>query len=146
MAWEFGRRHRWGFLALGAYFVVLAVIRLGELATGSRLLTGGGGAFAVVIVVPGTGALYWFIAVFTYGYAGNLAGRQSIFPSRLFTLPVTNTALAAWPMLYGASAVALLWIATRAVAPWSADMPITIPYLWPWSLAIVLLAWAQAII
>lgn len=146
MAWEFGRRHRWGFLALGAYFVVLAVTRLVELATGSRLLTEWGAAFALVIVIPGTVALYWFIAAFTYGYSGNLAGRQSIFPSRLFTLPATNTALAAWPMLCGAACVAILWTATRGVAPWPADLPLTVPYLWPGLLAVVFLAWTQALL
>lgn len=145
MAWEFGRRHRWGFLALGAYLVVLAVIRLVELATGSRVLTEWGAAFALVIVVPGTVALYWCIAAFTYGYAGNLAGRQSIFPSRLFTLPLTNTALAAWPMLCGGACVAILWTATRLVAPWPADLPLTVPYLWPGLLAVVFLAWTQAL-
>lgn len=146
IAWEFRRRHRWGFVALGAYFVALAVIRLIQLATGSYLLTEWGPAFAFVIVVPGSGALYWFIAAFTYGYAGNLAGRPSIFPSRLFTLPLTNTALAAWPMAYGAASVATLWIALRLVAPWPADVPLVIPYVWPGLLAVALLAWTQALI
>lgn len=146
IAWEFRRRHRWGFVALGAYLVVLAVIRLVQLATGIYLLTEWGPAFAFVIVVPGSVALYWFIAAFTYGYAGNLAGRPSIFPSRLFTLPLTNTALAAWPMAYGAASVAILWIALRVVAPWPADVPLAIPYVWPGLLAVVLLAWTQALI
>jgi len=145
IAGEFGRRHRWGFLALGSYFVVLALIRLVEFATGGRLLTDWGLAFAFVIVVPASVALYWFIAAFTYGYAGDLVGRPSIFPPRLFTLPLTNTALATWPMLCGTACVAILWLATRVLAPWPADLPLTIPYLWPGLLATVLLAWAQAL-
>jgi len=145
-AWEFGRRHRWGWVALGTYIPGLLVLRLHALAAGTPMLSEWGVGFAFAVVVPGTAALYWFIALFTYGHTGNLSARQSLFPSRLFTLPVTNEALAAWPMLYGAAAIALLWVAVRLLAPWPPDLPITFPYVWPGLLAMVLLAWAQPII
>lgn len=45
------------------------------------------------------------LAVFSYGLSGDLAARQSMYPARMFALPVTTTALAGWPMLYGTSAV-----------------------------------------
>ena len=54
----------------------------------------------------------YFLAVFSFGLAGDLAARQSIYPARMFTLPVTTAALAGWPMLYGAAAMASLWLAT----------------------------------
>ena len=139
-------RHRFGFLALGAYLVALGGVRLVALVTGMRLPAEWDVGFAFLVVIPGTVALYWLIVAFTFGYEGNLAGRQSIYPSRLFTLPVTNTALTAWPMLYGAACVALLWIATRIVAPWPVNLPITVPLLWPGLLGLVLVAWTQAII
>ena len=46
----------------------------------------------------------YFLAVFSFGLAGDLAARQSIYPARMFTLPVTTAALAGWPMLYGTAA------------------------------------------
>ena len=57
------------------------------------------------------------------GYSGDLGARQSIYPTRLFTLPVTSDALAGWPMLYGSAAMVLLWAATRTFALWPADVP-----------------------
>lgn len=144
-AWAFGMRHRWGFIALAAYLVALAVVRILAVTVGLRLPTEFDIGFAFLVLVPSTVALYWLIIAFTFGYEGNLAGRQSIYPSRLFTLPLTNTALAAWPMLYGAVAVALLWIATRIVAPWPLNLPIAVPFLWPGLLGLVILAWTQAI-
>jgi hypothetical protein len=144
-AWAFGWRHRFGFIALGAYLVALAAVRLVALATGMRLPTEWDVGFAFLVVVPGTVAFYWLIIAFTYGSEGNLAGRESIYPSRLFTLPVTNTTLTAWPMLYGAVSVALLWTAMRIVAPWPVSLPMTVPLLWPGLFGLVLMAWIQAI-
>jgi hypothetical protein len=145
-AWAFGRQHRPAFLALGGYLAALAALRLLEVTTGLRLVTGWGPTFAFVIVVPGTVALYWLIVAFTYGYAGNIADRQSILPTRLFTLPVPNASLAGWPMLLGGAAVALLWIGTRIVAPWPEVQAVAVPYVWPGLLAVVLLLWMQGIV
>ena len=144
-AWAFGRRHRFGFLALGSYLVALGGVRLVALATGMRLPAGWDIGFAFLVLVPVTVAFYWLIIVFAYGYEGNIAGRESIFPSRHFTLPVSNATLTAWPMLYGAASIALLWIATRLVAPWPVNLPISVPLLWPGLLGIAILAWLQAI-
>lgn len=145
-AWTFAMRHRVGFLLLGAYFVALTAVRFLALTGLLRLPTEWDVGFAFLVVVPGTLSLYWLIIAFTFGYNGNLAGRQSVYPSRLFTLPMTNTALTAWPMLYGAGCVVLLWIATRIVAPWPVNLPIPVPLVWPGLLGLVLLAWTQAII
>ena len=48
----------------------------------------------------------YFLAVFSFGLSGDLAARQSMYPARMFTLPVTTAALAGWPMLYGTAAMA----------------------------------------
>ena len=69
------------------------------------------------MVIPLTVTFTYFLAVFSFGLAGDLAARQSMYPARMFTLPVTTAALAGWPMLYGAAAMALLWLATRLLAP-----------------------------
>jgi len=54
---------------------------------------------------PLTTTFMYCLAVFSYGLSGDLAARQSMYPARMFALPVTTTALAGWPMLYGTSAV-----------------------------------------
>jgi hypothetical protein len=142
---ELLRRHRWGFLAVGLYLVALAVLQFIAPGVGARIAGRWGPGFALAVVVPGSLAFYWMLVVFTFGSAGNFAGRESIFPARHFTLPLTNTALAAWPMLCGATAVVLLWIGVRVAAPWPANLPISVAYLWPGLFAVVLLAWTQAL-
>jgi hypothetical protein len=143
IAWEFGRRHRWGWIAVASYLLVLAAIRLLILGPGQRVNFTDDESFALVVVVPITATFMYFLAVFSFGLAGDLAARQSIYPARLFTLPVTTAALAGWPMLYGTVAMALLWLATRLLAAWPSG--VDIPMLWPALLAAALLAWTQAL-
>src|SRR5437762_4668948 len=99
--------------------------------------------FAAVVSVPLTTTFVYLLAVFSFGFAGDLAARQSIYPARMFTLPVTNAALVGWPMLYGTAAMAILWLAVRLFALWPSG--IAIPVIWPALLAAALLAWTQAL-
>jgi len=99
--------------------------------------------FAFVVMGPMTAAAVYFLAVFSFGLSGDLAGRQSIYPARMLTLPVTTAALAGWPMLYGAVAVTILWLAIRLLQLWPAG--IDVPVIWPAPLAAVLLAWTQVL-
>src|SRR5438132_14162281 len=117
IAWEFRQRHRWGLLALIAYLFVLAIIKLLILERGQRVDLNEE-TFALVIAVPLTATLLYFLALFSFGLSGDLAARQSMYPARMFTMPVTTAALAGWPMLYGAAAMAMLWFATRLLAAW----------------------------
>src|SRR3989442_1321952 len=142
VAWQFRQRHRWGFLALIAYLFVLAMMKLVILERGQRVDLDDE-SFALVVVVPLTATFIYFLAVFSFGLAGDLAARQSIYPARMFTLPVTTAALAGWPMLYGTAAMALLWLATRLFALWPSD--VKVPVIWPALLAASLLAWTQAL-
>src|SRR5437016_5571638 len=72
--------------------------------------------FAALVSVPLTTTFVYLLAVFSFGFAGDLAARHSMYPARMFTLPVTNAALVGWPMLYGTAAVAVLWLAARLFA------------------------------
>ena len=133
IAWGFRERHRWGLIALAGYGLVLGAIRLLVLGPGppvtldparsaSALVivpavfaSGSVGldyshSLAAVVIVPFSAAFMYFLAVFSFGLAGDLAARQSIYPARMFTLPVTTAALAGWPMLYGTAAMACLWL------------------------------------
>ena len=143
IAWEFRQRHRWGLIALSVYLVVLTVTRLFILEPDQPLELDSAETFAFVVVVPMTSTLVYFLAVFSFGLTGDLAGRQSIYPARMFTLPVTTASLAGWPMLYGTVSVTILWLATRLLALWPAG--IDVPLIWPAPLAAVLLAWTQVL-
>src|SRR2546427_4871815 len=99
--------------------------------------------FAALVSVPLTTTFVYLLAVFSFGFAGDLAARHSMYPARMFTLPVTNAALVGWPMLYGTAAVAVLWLAARLFAVWPSG--IEIPLIWPALLAAALLAWTQAL-
>lgn len=143
IAWELRRRHRWGLIAVAGYLLVVASIKLLFLAPGQSVNLDDTQIFALVVVVPLAATFMYFLAVFTFGLAGDLAARQSMYPARMFTLPVTSAALAGWPMLYGAAAMSILWLATRLFAVWPSG--VDVPWIWPALLASSLLAWTQAL-
>jgi hypothetical protein len=143
VAWEFRQRHRWGLVAIVAYLIVLAAIKLVILAHDFPIDFDSAETFALVFVVPVSSYFTYFIAVFTFGLDGDLTARQSMYPARMFTHPVSSAALAWWPMLFGAAVSVILWTATRLLALWPPS--IEVPVVWPGFLAVVLLAWAQAL-
>jgi len=143
VAWEFRQRHRWGLIALIGYLLVLATIKLVVLARGLPINLDSPESFAFVVVVPLAATFTYFLAVFSFGLDGDLAARQSMYPARRFTLPVSTTALAGVPMLYGTAAMMILWAAMRLFALWPSG--IEVPSIWPALLAASLLAWTQAL-
>jgi hypothetical protein len=143
IAWEFRQRHRWGLIAVAGYLLVVATITLLILPPGQRPNLDDAQGFAIVVVVPMTATFTYCLAVFSFGLAGDLAARQSMYPARMFTLPVTTAALAGWPMLYGTAVMAILWLATRLFAVWPSGFDI--PVIWPALAAAALLAWTQAL-
>jgi hypothetical protein len=143
VAWEFRQRHRWGLFAFVGYLVVLAAIKLVVFARGLPVTLDSPESFALVVMLPLVTTFTYFLAVFTFGLDGDLAARQSMYPARLFTLPVTTTALSVLPMIYGTVAMMILWLATRTFALWPSGIPV--PWIWPAFLAASLLAWTQAL-
>src|SRR5881296_1540895 len=142
IGWEFRRRHRWGLIAVAGYLFVVAMIRFLILQPGEPVLVDSV-RFVALVSVPLTTTFVYLLAVFTFGFAGDLGARHSMYPARMFTLPVTNAALVGWPMFYGTAAMAILWLAARLVAVWPSG--IEIPLIWPALLAASLLAWTQAL-
>src|SRR5438477_7167941 len=142
IGWEFHRRHRWGLIAVAGYWFVIATIRFLILEPGEPVLVDRG-PFAPIVSVPLTTTFVYLLAVFSFGFTGDLAARHSMYPARMFTLPVTTAALVDWPMLYGTAAMAILWVAARLLAVWPSG--IEIPLIWPALLAAALLAWTQAL-
>src|SRR6266576_3925160 len=143
VAWEFRQRHRLGLIALIAYLVVVATIKLVVLARALPINLDSPESFAFVVMVPLVATFTYFLAMFTFGLDGDLAARQSMYPARLFTLPVTTAALVGWPMLYGSVATVLLWVAMRTFGLWPSG--VAVPSIWPALMAASLLAWTQAL-
>jgi polyhydroxybutyrate depolymerase len=143
LAWEFRRHRRWGLAALAGYVVFVAAFKLLILGPETTVRLNPPDGWAAAVLVPLTAMFFYFLAVFSFGLGGDLAARRSIYPTRLFTLPVTTAALAAWPMLYGALAMSSLWLTTALLArwPWGIDLP----FVWPALLASVFLAWTQVL-
>jgi len=110
---------------------------------GQRITFDDSESFAFAVIVPMSITFMYFLAVFSYGLTGDLAARRSMYPARLLALPVTTSALAWCPMLYGTLAMALLWLAARLLAPWPAGTDV--PVVWPALLATAILAWVQAL-
>src|ERR1700741_3101598 len=142
IAWEFRRRHRWGLIAIAGYLIVLGAIK-GFILEGQAVHFRNAESFALVVIVPLAATFTCFLAVFSFGLSGDLGARQSIYPARMFTLPVTTSALAGWPIVYGAAAMAMLWLAARLVVVWPAG--VEVPVIWPALMAASLLAWTQAL-
>ena len=142
IGWQFRRRHRWGLIAVAGYLFVVAMIRFLILEPGEPVLVDSV-RFAALASVPLTTTFVYLLAVFSFGFGGDLAARHSMYPARMFTLPVTNAALVGWPMVYGTAAMAILWLAARLFAVWPSGL--AIPVIWPALLAAALLAWTQAL-
>jgi len=142
IAWEFRQRYRSGLMALTGYLLVLGPIKLLILGLGQRV-NFDDASFALVVIVPVTATFIYLLAVFSFGLSGDLAARQSMYPARMFTLPVTTAALAWWPMLYGTTTMAVLWLASRLLVVWPSGE--VVPMIWPALLAASLLAWTQAL-
>src|SRR3989442_6847601 len=143
IAWEFRRRHLWVLIALAGYLLALAAIKFLIPGPGEPVTLDPPDGRVGVAMVPLSTTFFYFLAVFSFGLTGDLAARQSIYPARMFALPVTTKALAGWPMLYGAATMASLWLGTALFARWPWE--IHLPLIWPALLAVVFLAWTQAL-
>jgi hypothetical protein len=140
IAGDIGRRHRWGLGAIAAYVISLAIA--GALRT-SVTTTEDDGVFALTLVVPLTWCIFYLLAVFCFGITGDLSRRESIYPARMFTLPVSTAALSGVPMLFGTIVVMSLWLLVGVFVRWPSW--IQVPFLWPAFFAAAFLAWTQAL-
>src|SRR5688572_21642810 len=114
IGWEFRQRHRWGLIAIAVYLLALIVIP----PLGYPIELDPPNGMAAAVMVPLAATFIYFLALFSFGLSGDLAARRSMYPARMFTLPVTTAALAGWPMLYGTAAMAGLSLTTASFAWW----------------------------
>src|SRR4051794_12684599 len=142
IAWEFRQRHRWGLMAVLATILILGAIKAAVLANRTHPELNDT-TFALLFPVPLAATFLYLLAVFTFGISGDLAARESMYPPRILTLPVSSAALAGWPMLYGCASMTLLWFALRLACIFPSG--VAVPKYWPALFAASLLAWTQAL-
>src|SRR3954453_12702854 len=142
IAWEFRQRHRWGLMAVLATIFILGAIKAAVLATRMHPELNDT-TFPLLVPIPLAATSIYLLAVFTFGITGDLAARESMYPPRMLTLPVSSAALAGWPMLYGCVSMALLWFALRTAGIFPSG--VHVPKYWPALFAASLLAWTQAL-
>jgi hypothetical protein len=137
IAWEFGQKLRLGLIALAIYWVGVGMTMLFRIKMGWSVSLSDGEDMALLVAGPVAMTFMYFLGVFTFGFASDLTARESMYPARMFALPVSTRALTAWPMLYGTAAMmALLLLSTSFVRwetkgilgrfvlePWGFDVP-----------------------
>lgn len=140
------RRYRWGLAVCAAVWLLLTV--LGLLLPRGTWTPGPAGEPIAPVAITVLGLFIPSLAFVFYAFSGinaetPLEARESGFPTRTFTLPVSTFTLVLWPMVQGSAAVALTWIAWvgAVLRPAGLDAPL----VWPALLSAALLAWLQAI-
>ena len=128
---------------MAAYMLILMAIKLLRVGPAGAISLAPPDGRAAVLIVPLSATYFYYLAVFSFGLSGDLGARQSIFPTRMFTLPVRTESLVRGPMLHGTGTVAILVLAATLLARW--PWGITVPLIWPAVLAAVFLAWTQAL-
>src|SRR5256886_17390489 len=131
LGWEFRRRHLWALIAMAGYLLALAAIKLLFLGPMEPIRLAPPDGRAAVVMTPLTATYFYLLAAFSFGLAGDLGARPSIYPARMVALPVRTAAPVGWPMLYGTAAVTILWLGTALSARWAGGMerPLILPGL-----------------
>jgi hypothetical protein len=137
LTWELIARNRWLFWPAVAFLALVSVVcpllpaslRPQEL-----------GMTVCFLLIP-SGMI--FLAALAHGFEGRLEGRESIFPARLFTLPVSTIGLTGPPLVLGTVTVVTTWLllAGCVLRPCGFDADLA----WPAAYAAAILAWIQAL-
>jgi hypothetical protein len=144
-AWLHWRKHRWGHMAVLGYLLVAGIL---SALLAPRTTPEVAGGIIGPITLPLVALGVYLPVVFCYGVEAQVGGRESCFPSEMFRLPVSTGALVRWPMVWGAAAAALLWLAAARfiIMPWVWIWGAEVPLWWPALLATAGLAWVQALL
>ena len=137
------QRHRWGLGAIILYLLALWSARPYILGSGRPAELLHAEHFAFTVIVPLSASFMYLLVVFSLGLSGDLGARQSMYPDRMFNLPVTSGALVGWPMLFGTAAMASVWVATTLLGLWPSG--INVPLVWPALFVAAFMAWTQVL-
>ncbi|MHC4398871.1 MAG: hypothetical protein ACYTG0_04245 [Planctomycetota bacterium] len=143
--WEVWKRHRWVLIASSAWLIVVSGLchALSDGVIFGVTLVVHEDAILMTLLLAIGPLLCGLLPLFAYGCDADIAGRESSFPPRMFTLPMTTRALVGWPMLYGTAAIALAWLAVASFVLRPGGM--NVPLWWPSALLASCLAWVQAL-
>jgi hypothetical protein len=137
LTWELFARQRWMFGLSAAYLAVISLVCLVLPAAwrGPDL----GMLLSLVLIGPAVVVL----AGLAHGFEGRLEARESIFPARLFTLPVSSATLTGPPLLLGTLTTVAGWLlcALCVLRPCAVKADLA----WPAAYFAVILAWVQAL-
>jgi hypothetical protein len=124
---------RWVAIGVAIY---LAVVATAVQVVPSPMYVGLFGTLALSSVIA------HMLTAFTLG-PSDLGARGSGYPKNMLVLPLRTRSLVGWPMLFGATAIALLWIFVSAciLRPSGLETPV----LWPAALGAAGTAWLQAV-
>jgi hypothetical protein len=143
--WVIWRRHRWVLIAGAVWLVAVSILchaMSDGVLFGVRLLVHE--HVVLFMLLLGISPLVCgLLPLFAYACDADIAGRESAFPARMFTLPMTTRALVGWPMLYGTAAIALAWLAVASFVLRPGGM--NVPLGWPAVFLASCLAWVQAL-
>src|SRR5947209_10103193 len=121
MGWEFRRRHLWALIAMAGYLLALAAIKLLFLGPMEPIRLDPPDGRAAVVITPLTATYFYLLAAFSFGLAGDLGARPSIYPARMFALPLRTAA----------SSRRIFSIRSRAVSTWARRVAASIPMYRP---------------
>ncbi|MGH9456629.1 MAG: hypothetical protein ACRD2J_03200 [Thermoanaerobaculia bacterium] len=139
ITWELFRRHRVGFGLLVVYALLLVTLQaivpaMSEDERYNLLILGA--------LLPLACFGFYFVGVFSFGMDGDLMARQSMYPRRMFVLPVSSGSLTFWPMFWGVASVSLLWLIFRFLTPLPPGWKLA--SVWPMAAMAATLMWIQA--
>ncbi|MGD0519421.1 MAG: hypothetical protein ABSA26_17935 [Thermoguttaceae bacterium] len=138
IAWQLFAPYRLWFIGALAY-LILVIVCCQAMPKDPALMI-----YRLDLAIPLIGIPIGLMVIFVFGGDIDVAGKDSAFPSRMFTLPMRTPMLVVWPMLYGTLAMAAVCvIITEFVFRPSG---ISIPHYWPPLLAATCLAWLQVVV
>ena len=140
VSWEIWRKNRWGFLAIG--FVVIGAVMI-EWVGALSLQTSTGQILRHPALLEYHDELQWALLVGLFAMLASVVAVLAMcsytetddksgelcFPSRVFHFPVPTFVLAGLPMIFGAVAIVLVFVAWRSLvfAPIGVSMPFALP-------------------
>src|SRR5436309_1510837 len=137
MGWEFRRRHLWALIAMAGYLLALAAIKLLFLGPMEPIRLDPPDGRADVVITPLTATYFYLLAAFSFGLAGDLGARPSIYPARMFARPVSNAVLTRQRDHFPSPARAQAWFEWRRHGR---SLPALVGLLLPFELALLWLA------
>ena len=142
--WEYRRRHQLALVVLAVYLLTFLALQATVIGPEYKVRLNPPNGFAFFLILPGTAMLFYLMGAFTYGLSGDIAARESIYPKRMLTLPITTRALVGWPMFFGGVTAAFVYLVI-AVFFRLAGSEYPLPWVWPAMLCALYIAWMQAL-